>query len=1087
MRRFGGVKTAAPLRRAAKRRYLAAAVVWIVLSWNDFASAAQIRVPYDQPTIQAAINATTHGDTIVVYPGTYSENIHFGDKNVVLRSTNPTSPSVVARTIIDGHQAGSVVTFSGGEGRTAPCILSGFTIINGRADNGGGIYGHGTCATIEYNVISYNTATMYEGTGAGLYSCDGIIQNNTISNNWAVSNGPPWGGGLAYCGGLIQNNLIFSNTAVNNDVGWGDGGGLYSCGGTIVNNTIVGNSANFGGGLSSCPGTIRNNIIWGNSGSEPQMKDSSTPSYSCIQGWSGGETTNIALDPQFVDPAHGDYHLRGISPCIDAGGTVTLTRDFEGDPRPFDWPHFARGDGSNLDIGADEAVPTTSPTLFVAPAVLRNSCPVGSDAPTQTLQIWNAGTGTLAYTVQTTAPWLAIVPPVGSSSGPTNRTTHQIVCRTSSLGLGNYRATIVTSGAAVNNPVSIRVSVAVGGESAITVGKAGDYDYSVIQNAIGAATSGDLIVVYPATYPENIHFNGKAITLRSTAPTSPSVVARTIIQGQGGPVVTFAGTESASCILSGFTITGGQSDAGAGIRGYGTHATIRYNVITGNSAWDPSFARGGGLYDCDGLIEYNTIARNSVSAHGELPWEGGAVSGGGLRGCDGTIRYNAITSNSLSTPGEGNASGGGLYACNGTIEDNLISGNGSGGGNDGGASGLGNCNGTIQRNVISRNSTSSGGNGGGGSGALVGCNGTIQNNIITGNSYLSLYRWSLLGCSGAILNNTIFGDDGAMVACHGTIRNNILWQTSGLEECSLPSYCCIQGWTGGGTGNIAADPRLVNPSGGDFHLRFDSPCIDAGGSVTLTQDFEGDPRPFDCVLPPRGDGSHFDIGADEFILSAAYLAASVSSLNVWTAPGTDAATKTLTVWNAGSGSLTYTVGTAAGWLSASPTSAVSYGPASRTAHSITFHTAGLAVGNYAATVTLTATGVFNSPMVIPVSLLVKTPPRCAITQPSTGTICVAGDWTTVAWTCVNNPDSDRFYLSISKDGRPVSNWSSVACHDGQNQFQGRLPFGLPRATGYRLRLHWLVNNAVYYESGPIVITDSLPFLGVPFRQYRLYR
>jgi len=267
--------------------------------------------------------------------------------------------------------------------------------------------------------------------------------------------------------------------------------------------------------------------------------------------------------------------------------------------------------------------------------------------------------------------------------------------------------------------------------------------------------------------------------------------------------------------------------------------------------------------------------------------------------------------------------------------------------------------------------------------------------------------------------------------------------------------------------------------------------------VTLAQDFEGDPRPFDCMLPPRGDGSHFDIGADEFIPSSSYLAASVSSLNVWTAPGTDAATKTLTVWNAGSGSLTYTVDTAPGWLSAWPTSAVSDGPASRTAHRITFRTAGLAVGNYAATVTLTATyaatvtltatGVANSPMAIPVSLLVVTPPRCAITQPSTGTICVAGDWTTVAWTCVNNPNSDRFYLSISKDGRPVSNWSSVPCQDGQNQFQGRLPVGLPRATGYRLRLHWLVNNAVYYESGPIVITDSLPFLGVPFRQYRLYR
>jgi len=139
-------------------------------------------------------------------------------------------------------------------------------------------------------------------------------------------------------------------------------------------------------------------------------------------------------------------------------------------------------------------VPTTSPTLFVGRAALRNSCRVGDDAPTQTLQIWNAGAGTLAYTVQTTAPWLVIVPPAGSSSGYTSRTTHQIVCRTASLPLGTYRATIVTSGAAVNSPISIPVSLAVGGISAITVGKGGDYDYSVIQPAIDVATSGDLIV-----------------------------------------------------------------------------------------------------------------------------------------------------------------------------------------------------------------------------------------------------------------------------------------------------------------------------------------------------------------------------------------------------------------------------------------------------------------------------------------------------------------------------------------------------------------------------------------------------------------
>jgi len=52
----------------------------------------------------------------------------------------------------------------------------------------------------------------------------------------------------------------------------------------------------------------------------------------------------------------------------------------------------------------------------------------------------------------------------------------------------------------------------------------------------------------------------------------------------------------------------------------------------------------------------------------------------------------------------------------------------------------------------------------------------------------------------------------------------------------------------------------------DYHLQPTSPCIDAGSYVSgLSQDYEGDPRPWDAIGELRGDGSDFDIGADEFI------------------------------------------------------------------------------------------------------------------------------------------------------------------------------------------------------------------------------
>ena len=81
------------------------------------------------------------------------------------------------------------------------------------------------------------------------------------------------------------------------------------------------------------------------------------------------------------------------------------------------------------------------------------------------------------------------------------------------------------------------------------------YDY--IQHAIVRGQAGDKIVVAEGTYQEDIDFKGRNLTLSSTDPDNPAVVAATIING-GNRVVTFANSENADCILSGFTITGGS-------------------------------------------------------------------------------------------------------------------------------------------------------------------------------------------------------------------------------------------------------------------------------------------------------------------------------------------------------------------------------------------------------------------------------------------------------------------------------------------------------------------------------------------------
>jgi hypothetical protein len=227
---------------------------------------------WDTPleTMQEGIDAASDGDTVLVAPGIYVENINFDGKNIVLRSSDLAASLSVSSTVIDGNQSGSVVTFSGKEDET--CLLSGFTIRNGNAESGGGIFGQGL--------------------------------------------------GIEWTQARIENNVITGNSAQN-------GGGLSKCAGPILNNTICGNQAEQGSATYYCGGVVRNCVIWGNTGGD-QFYRASIPAYSCVEGGARGEG-NTASCPNFVDEANSDYHLQSWSPCIDAGDRASL---FSEEPWP---------------------------------------------------------------------------------------------------------------------------------------------------------------------------------------------------------------------------------------------------------------------------------------------------------------------------------------------------------------------------------------------------------------------------------------------------------------------------------------------------------------------------------------------------------------------------------------------------------------------------------------------------------------------------------------------------------------------------------------------------------------------------------
>ena len=232
--------------------------------------------PYN--TVQEGINAAAGGDTVLVAEGTYVENINFNGKAITVRSTNSDDPAVVAATIIDGNQNGSVVRFWSGEGPTS--VLKGFTIRNGGLWSGAGIGCWGSSPTIEKNVIRDNVA---DGSGGGIYcdsDCSPVIRHNEICYNTAEGSWGGSGGGIACgwgCSPLIENNLIHSNIArATQDGCWANGGGItcWNASPKIRSNVFHSNRAeSLGAYAGACGGAIfawesemeiENNLFYGN-------------------------------------------------------------------------------------------------------------------------------------------------------------------------------------------------------------------------------------------------------------------------------------------------------------------------------------------------------------------------------------------------------------------------------------------------------------------------------------------------------------------------------------------------------------------------------------------------------------------------------------------------------------------------------------------------------------------------------------------------------------------------------------------------------------------------------------------------------
>jgi len=397
--------------------------------------------------------------------------------------------------------------------------------------------------------------------------------------------------------------------------------------------------------------------------------------------------------------------------------------------------------------------------------------------------------------------------------------------------------------------------------------------YFRIQRAIDDANDHDLLEASLGTFAESVDFLDKTITLRSTNPDDPAVVAATTIENRK-TLLDYAVKfdNNPNSVLAGFTVTG----ASYGIRSTNTSSPQINNCIIRNNTEHGIYAtNNSSLTITDSNIHTNGIQQiagygiycNSSQANITNCVIQDNTSCGvycenisSLTITDTTIQHNGDT----ITP---SLLGDGIYCddSDANVIHCFIHGNGRHNG-----SGI-RCTGTSSVTVAN---------------SLIAVNKdhgiysespsilVIKNNWIHHNSY-GIY-FDPANSQALVRNNTIAHNAQYGIRASGTdpnITNCIIWghTTGQLQNCTA-TYSCIQD---GDTSNhnINSDPCFVDDPNdpNNYHLGTDSPCIDAG-DPNFQDPNETDIDGEDRVIDGDGNGTAtVDMGADEYYCSPADL------------------------------------------------------------------------------------------------------------------------------------------------------------------------------------------------------------------------